>query len=169
MADEKSKPSTNNQLVGGAVRGFLKQHNASVSGLFKAGRGARKASQAELELAVTVIMVDIANSDQDFCANEYAIIQNSMRRLFNTDKTRVMKLVAEAKQLIANMRGATSYRELLRDALDDQQKHAVLECVRDLIDADGSQDGFEVYLKQRLRATLGLPESDDDKADPKDS
>ncbi|WKZ57968.1 MAG: TerB family tellurite resistance protein [Bdellovibrionota bacterium] len=162
--DQKGKPSAGNQLVGNTVRGFIKQHNASVSSLLHTGRGVKKVSRDEIELAVTVVMVDIANSDQNFCTNEYVMIQNGLRRLFGTDKTKVPKLVQEAKQIIANMRGATSFRETLRDGLDIQQKLAVVECINELIDADGAQDGFEIYLKQRLRAALGLP--DDDAATP---
>ena len=113
----------------------------------------------ELEVALAVLLVDLASCDDNFEPQEFTVIQEGLSRLFGTSKEEVSSLVNQAKTILANLRGSTSSAELLHEHLSDEQKEAVLCVIDQVIDADGVEDGFEVYLRHKFRDLLGLPES----------
>lgn len=163
MGDPKDFEAKNNQfgpptrhLVNTTVNGFISQHNRSVNTLFKGRKGLKGAPKNELELALTVLLVDIASADQHFDACEYTKIELGLRRVFGTTKNEVVPLVNQAKQVMANMRGTSTFTTLLRENLTDELKHTVFEVIGDVIDADGVQDGFEIYLREKFAEALGL-------------
>lgn len=112
---------------------------------------------SELELALAVVLVDLAGCDQTFAPNEYQAISGGLRRLFSTPKERVQALVNQANVALANLRGTSRFTALLRENLDEDEKKAVMESIDDLIDADGGEDGFETYLRNKLSDALGMP------------
>jgi len=116
----------------------------------------RKVSVADLELAFTVLLVDIASCDQNFEPNEYLIIGAGLRRLFGTSKDKVQSLVNQANTIMKNLRGTSRYAAFLRDNLDIQEKKAVMEVVDELIMSDGAEEGFERYLRTKLADLLGV-------------
>lgn len=116
----------------------------------------RKVPVQDLELAFTVLLVDMASSDQNFEQSEYIMIGSGLRRLFGTSKDRVRGLVNQANTIISNLRGTSRYAALLRDNLNDDEKKAVMETVDELIFSDGSEDGFERYLRTKLADLLGV-------------
>ena len=114
----------------------------------------------DLELALTVILVDLASSDQKFEPQEYQIINAALYRLFGTPRDKVQKLVNQATLVLANLRGTTRYAELLRDHLDLEHKQLIIQMMDDLILADGEQDGFEIYLRHKFLDILGFEEAE---------
>ena len=115
-----------------------------------------KAKKPELELALAVLLVDLASCDQNFDPKEYAVIQNSLVGLFGTSKEQVQQLVNQANLVLANMRGVNKFADLLKDNLTDDEKHAIFNIIEDVIKADGQEDGFEVYLREKFKTLLGI-------------
>jgi uncharacterized tellurite resistance protein B-like protein len=113
-------------------------------------------SVQELELALTVLLVDLASCDQNFDQDEYQIISQGLMRVFGTSKEGISKLVNQANLVIANLRGTTKFAELLRDNLDNEKKASVMEIIDEIIAADGVEDGFETYLRSKLSGILGI-------------
>ncbi len=113
-------------------------------------------SVQELELALTVLLVDLASCDQNFDQDEYQIISQGLMRVFGTSKEGISKLVNQANLVIANLRGTTKFAELLRDNLDSEKKSVVMEVIDEIIAADGVEDGFETYLRSKLCGILGI-------------
>lgn len=144
-----------NDFIGSTIDSIFAQHNKS------AGNAAFKSKNSverhQLEVALTVILVDLASADQSFESREYFIIENGLRRLFGTPKLEVSKLVAEAQSALANLRGTGKFTTELKDTLTLEQKKVAMEVIDDVISADGVLDGFEIYLRNRFAASLGLP------------
>ena len=118
----------------------------------------------ELEVALTVILVDLAGADGNFDQSEYSVIGNGLARVFGTAKDEVTALVNQAQIILQGMRGTGSQAAVLKEHLNHEEKIAVMDVIDDLIASDGVEDGFETYLRAKTADQLGLP-TDFDAAD----
>lgn len=118
----------------------------------------------QLEVALAVILVDMASCDGSFDQSEYNIIMSGLMSVFGTPKDEISGLVNQAKVQLQGMRGTNSSAAILKKYLDDDEKKAVVEIIDDLIASDGVEDGFETYLRAKTVDLLGLP-PDFDKED----
>ena len=112
----------------------------------------------QLELALTVLLVDLAACDDKFQPEEYHLIANGLRRLFGTTRHQVQALVNQATQVLRNLRGTSNFAALLKENLSDEERLAIMEIIDELIHSDGVVDGFEVYLRHKLTDLLGINE-----------
>jgi uncharacterized tellurite resistance protein B-like protein len=128
---------------------------------------ASKAVQHELEYALTVLLVELASSDQNFDQEEYHTICLSLQRVFDTDRTKAREFINRATVSLAQVRGTTSYAKTLRDNLPLEQREAIIDVIEELIAADGQMDPFEVYHRNRIKHIL-LPEENDDDDEEED-
>ena len=113
-------------------------------------------SRTELELAVVVLLVDLASCDQNFDPQEYEVIVNGLRRLFGTQRHEVRALVNQANLLLSSLRGPAKFAELLAKALSVEQKNQVMEVIDECIMADSIEDGYETYLRHKFAEMLGI-------------
>lgn len=140
----------------------------TISGIFQNHQEAFKPKQpirtksgaslqkSELELALTVLLVDLASADQSFDPQEYHVITDGLRRVFGTTKSEVQALINQATTVLSNLRGVSRFATLLKDNLDHEQKQAIMEIIEQVIQADGVEDGFETYLRHKLAGMLGM-------------
>lgn len=119
-----------------------------------------KVSQHQLELALSVLLVELASSDEGFAQKEYQVIVLALHRVFGVARDRAQRLVNEAVTILKNLRGTAEYALLLREHLSSEELSLVARCMDDVIEADGVQDGFELYHRRRFRELLGLPADD---------
>lgn len=110
----------------------------------------------DLELAVAVLLVDLASCDQNFDQQEYEAIVNGLKRMFGTQRHEVRALINEATVLLQDLRGPTRFAELLRDNLPAEQKQKIMEIIDETIQADSVEDGFETYLRHKFADMLGI-------------
>ena len=113
-----------------------------------------KVDLRELELSVTVLMVELASSDQNFDQEEYQVICMGLKRLFDTDRSRARELINQANAVLSQMRGTSVFAYQLRDHLSREQRSVVLDMIDELISSDGVEDGFETYHRNRVKAIL---------------
>ena len=132
---------------------FLPQDSSFINGSIKRKGGA---SKKDLEVAFTVLLVDLATCDQNFDPREYQVISHALMNLFGTTPQQVKELINRAQLVIQNLRGTSKFAELLRENLDLDQKKAILQVIDNVIDADDAEDGFETYLKHKFRDLLGF-------------
>jgi uncharacterized tellurite resistance protein B-like protein len=111
----------------------------------------------ELEYALTVLLVELASSDENFDQEEYHTIMLSLQRIFNTDRSKVKEYVNRATVSISQVRGTTAYARLLRDNLSLEDRKIITDIISELISSDGKHDPFEVYHQNRIKHIL-LPE-----------
>lgn len=115
-----------------------------------------ESTKADLELALAVILVDIASTDEAFDPSEYEVISRGLKELFGSTKDRVQQLVNQSRQILDSLRGTSKYTTMLRDGLSDTEKKEILSIIDDLVAADGKEDPFEVYMKSRIAKALGF-------------
>lgn len=110
----------------------------------------------EVELAVTVLLVDLASSDQDFEIAEYNAILVGLKKLFGTTSEQVKSLINQATLILKNLRGTSKFTEQIKTTLSTQERQKVMQIVDEVISADGFEDGYETYLRQRIGENLGI-------------
>ena len=113
----------------------------------------------DLEVALAVLLVDLASCDQVFNPKEYNVISLGLRRLFGCTKEQVTALVNQATQIISGLRGTQQFAEVLRDSLSAEDKQIILEIIDEIILADGKEDGFEIFLREKFKSVLGISNS----------
>ncbi|MCB0328125.1 MAG: TerB family tellurite resistance protein [Bdellovibrionales bacterium] len=113
-------------------------------------------AKRDIELAVTVLLVDLASSDQDFDPAEYQVIVRGLMRMFGTPKHEVSALVNQAQNVLRNMRGIGRFGATLKDNLSLDERETVMDVIEEVIAADGVEDDYEIFLRQKLKGLLGL-------------
>ena len=146
----------NNQLLNQTISDIFVGHNRLLPETKQLRIKNRKAPKKELELACAVLLVDLASCDENFDMPEYHVIVNGLMRTFGTGKTEVSALIHRAKAALSNLRGTSSFANLLKENLSEDQRKALGEIIEDLINADGVVAGFEVYLKNKYADLLGI-------------
>ncbi len=104
----------------------------------------------DLEIALTVLLVDLASCDQNFDQKEYQVISNGLYRMFGTTRAQVQKLVNQAMLTINGMRGVDHFAKLLKTSLPEEDKQIVLDLIKEIIHADDVEDTFELYLQKKF-------------------
>lgn len=116
----------------------------------------RPIEKYELELALTVILVDVASCDGNFEQSEYQIICSSLRTILGTSRTEMSKLINQAQLALGNLRGISRYAKLICDHLELRERQFIIEAVEKVIMADGREDGFETYMRHKLTELLAI-------------
>ncbi|MCI5064170.1 TerB family tellurite resistance protein [bacterium] len=123
-------------------------------------RSQPKIHQRDLELAVTVLLVDLASADQEFDQTEYQVIVHGLMRMFGTKKHEVSALVNQAQTALQNMRGISRFGDLLRSNLPEEERLVIMDIIEEVIQADGVEDDYEIFLRQKLKGLLGLQQAE---------
>ena len=113
----------------------------------------------DIEVALAVLLVDLASCDQTFNPAEYQIISKGLRRLFGASKEQVTALVNQANQIISSMRSTQTFLDSVKESLSREDKLIVMELIEEIIQADGKVDDFEIYLREKFRDALGLTQN----------
>lgn len=113
-------------------------------------------TKAELELALTVLLVDLAQSDQNFDTTEYQVIVDGVHRIFGSNALQVKALVNQAMLVLKDLRGTERFGSLLKENLTGDQRLAIMEVVGEVINSDGAEDGFEKYIRYKISSVLGI-------------
>lgn len=116
----------------------------------------KKVSKRDLELALTVILVDLASADQNFDMQEYNTICSALNRLFGTNPIETKNLINQATLVIKNLRGTSKYAALLKEYLSVEERQKIMSVVDEVICADGVEDGFETYLRHKFAEILQI-------------
>ena len=109
-----------------------------------------------IELAVAILLVDLASIDQNFDMEEFSVIRDGLNRIFGTTGDEVSKLVNQATLVLRNLRGTSKFAEVLRDSLSNEDKKEIINLIDQVIAADSKMDDYEVYLKHKFADLLGL-------------
>lgn len=122
-------------------------------------QGASSNSPMELALAVAVVLVEVASLDESLDKFERSIIHSGLQSLFKLSEQEVSQIVLTARNQIATLRGSSAEAQILSDSLDAMSKRRVGQLVDDLLNTHGGPQGFEIFLRKKLRDALGLPDS----------
>ena len=151
---ETGKPKNN--LSGNAYQSIFQASDRAAGTELSFSQALKDVSKDELALALTVLLVDVASADGDFKQTEYEVISSGLHRLFGTGKDQVQRFVNQAQQILGSLRGTSKYSDLLKTNLDDADRKLVFSVIQELIEADGQEDPFEVYLRSKLAKALDI-------------
>jgi uncharacterized tellurite resistance protein B-like protein len=117
------------------------------------------APKADVEFALTLLLVELASADNDFAPEEYNMIVRGLEKVFGTSRQQTTALIERAKTTLSNFRGTTEFAELLRQHTNEEERKIILTVIDDVMNADGIQDGFEIYHRHRFASLLGVSPS----------
>jgi uncharacterized tellurite resistance protein B-like protein len=121
-------------------------------------KATRSARPIDVQLATAMILVEVASSDHMIDRFEKSVIHNGLKSIFRISDENAAGLLAKARSALSSMRSSSSEASMLKDHLDSATKRAVANTIDTLIRCNGVVDTMEVYLRQRFRALLGLPD-----------
>lgn len=112
----------------------------------------------DIPLATAIVLLEIASSDHIVDKFEKSVIHNGLKSIFRISDQAAAGLLVQAKGALASMRSSSAEASVLKEMLDPASKKAVANLIDSLIRCNGVVDSMEVYLRQRFRALLGLPD-----------
>ncbi|MBX7143908.1 MAG: TerB family tellurite resistance protein [Oligoflexia bacterium] len=146
-----------NEIFRSTITSIFDNHNNVIDrGFTRKSATKTGLKKNDLELALAVLLVDLASCDQNFEMREYNIIQNGLRRIFGTTKDEVTKLINQANTTLKNLRGSSRFAAQLKENLDENARKAIFEVIEEVIAADGVEDGFETYMRHKFADLLGI-------------
>lgn len=132
----------------------LFQNNQKLTQKDKSKRSIPQSKKRELELALAVLLVDLASADQSFDMSEYNTIATGLQRVFSTSPKEISSLINQANLILKNLRGTSKFAQLLRESLSTEERQLVMDVIDEVISADGVEDGFETYLRHKFADLL---------------
>ncbi|MCU0624256.1 MAG: TerB family tellurite resistance protein [Gemmatimonadaceae bacterium] len=114
------------------------------------------ARPADVRLAACALLVELAQADGEFSADERHVIANALKRHFGLDEAGVASLMAEAE---AAVKGSVDHFTFTREVLqgfDLGQRMVLAEIMWSVILADGTLADHEAYLVRKLANLLEL-------------
>ena len=124
----------------------------------KEAQNKSKSKNVDIPLATAIVLLEVASSDHIVDKFEKSVIHNGLKSIFRISDQAAANLLIQAKTALGNMRSSSAEASMLRDMLDAGSKRAVANLIDSLIRCNGVVDTMEVYLRQRFRALLGLPD-----------
>jgi len=104
--------------------------------------------------AIAVLLAEVAMIDQNFDEQEYGFIFTHLEKHFELTQKEVKGLIEYGSSLISNLQSTELFSKHLKENLSLEDRNKLMNVLESLIQADGVEHGFEIYLKERLQTTL---------------
>jgi uncharacterized tellurite resistance protein B-like protein len=128
----------------------------------KRGRRAPKevtpASDKDIAICTAIILLELASADSPVSRFERALITNGIIHLFRVSEESAIFIVKEGENYLRNMTSSSLEAERLRAELNPAFLKVIGELMDKVICTDGEVSEMELYLRNRFRMILGLPE-----------
>ena len=111
-------------------------------------------------LAVGTLLVEAAQSDGAFEDHERAVIDTFLAAMFDLDAAAAAALRAEAEVAQANASDLVRFTRVIKTALDEDERIAVLEALWRVVLSDGDRHPREDALLRRLAPLLAVSDRD---------
>jgi len=109
-----------------------------------------------LQIATCVLLLEMANSDDQFTDDEKARITMILKGRFGLDDNRVSDLLELTRRQIDKSLDLHAFAKLINQNYDESQKIAVIEMIWEVIYADGQLSAYEDYLVHKYHKMLDL-------------
>ena len=121
------------------------------------GEGSSPYSDSSIQLALTVMLVDVALVDNDFDDDEYRAIHHVLRAKLGIDSPEAHELISEAREVVKqSTEEVESFSTFLLSRLNETEREKLVIDLVELMGTDGVIHPFEVDLKLRYEKLLGL-------------
>ena len=117
------------------------------------------AGQDKIRISTCVIMLEVAGSDNEFTADEKAIIVDALGREFVLDKDDVNDLMEQARRKADESVDTWGFTNTLKQSLSEEERIRILESIWRIIYSDNHLSQHEDSLVHKLSYLLGLTHS----------
>lgn len=114
----------------------------------------------DAQLALAALLVRIARSDGDYADDEIARIDRILARRHGLSPFEAAKLRVEAETLEAEAPDTVRFTRALKDAVDYEDRIALVETLWEVVLADGVRDHEEDALLRMVAPMLGVNDRD---------
>jgi len=112
--------------------------------------------QDRLQLAVAVLLLEMAHADRELAPLEEKLVGDLLRRRFGLDDTGVAELIASAEKKRTESFDLHQFTRLINEHFTPEEKLEVMEGLWRLVYADGELDRYEDALARQLAGLLHL-------------
>ena len=117
-------------------------------------------SEPDARVALAALMVRVARSDGNYAPSEKARIDAVLARRYALEAEAVRELRARAEELEAEAPDTVRFTRAIKDAVDLEDRIAVIEALWAVVLADGERDAEEDSLLRLLANLLGIGDRD---------
>ncbi|MCZ6553804.1 MAG: TerB family tellurite resistance protein [SAR324 cluster bacterium] len=130
-----------------------------LKGLLAGGSKPEEKARPDLKVATAAILLEVAESDQDFAPEEHAVIVSMLGERFDLDPGEVNALIEEAQRQRAGHPDLWPFTHAIGQVYRPDEKLELLVMVWRVIFADGRLDPYEDQLAHRLERMLSINHS----------
>ena len=113
-------------------------------------------SQDKIRIATCIVLLEIANADDEFTPDEKAVIGTILKERFGLSGVEVETLMHEASRRIAASIDTWSLTRILAESLTEAERIEIMESVWRVIYTDGQLSGHEDSLVHKVSFLLEL-------------
>lgn len=108
----------------------------------------------EIQLASAVLLIEAARADHQQDREEMRTVERLLRNHFNLTPEETSALTRMASEQVDHLIALQSFTRQLTDALDEQERGALVGMLWEVIYADGRVDRWEEHLVRRVADLL---------------
>ena len=112
--------------------------------------------EQRLQLAVCVLLLEVAHADGEFTAAERARIEESLGRHFGLEPAALHDLMTRAEPQRAEAADLHQFTSVVSRDYDEGQRMVLAEVLWSIVFADGTLSNHESYLMHKLGNLLDL-------------
>jgi uncharacterized tellurite resistance protein B-like protein len=129
-----------------------------LKGLLHVGKS-KAGAPADPRVATCAILLEMAESDDDFDPQERGLIESMLQAHFGLDEGQVRGLIAQTEQARAHASDLFPFTHAIAEQYTPEQKLSLLVMVWRVIFADGRLNPYEDQLAHRLQRMLSVNHS----------
>ena len=138
---------------------LMKKLKQLIAAPAKGLKGGRRAESPDPLVASCAILLEMAESDQDFASEERSLIESLLQEKFALSAEEVRALIAQTEQARARATDLFPFTHAIAESYTPEQKRTLLVMVWRVIFADGRLNPFEDQLAHRLQRMLAVNHS----------
>lgn len=127
-----------------------------LAGLLSLAGNHQQDDQERIEVAVAVVLLEMAHADHNFVRDEQQLIEGLLARQFSLSLDAAEELLELAEQVRSNSFDLQQFTSLINQGFSHEEKLAVMETLWRIVYADGVLDKYEDALARQLASLLRL-------------
>lgn len=114
----------------------------------------------ELRLAAAALLVEAAEGDGEFDAEERRVIQARLSAHFGLSEPETSALIASAEAAVAADHQLLPYTRVIKNRFDEAERIRLVEMLWEVVYADGQAHDFEASLLRRIAGLIYVDDRD---------
>jgi uncharacterized tellurite resistance protein B-like protein len=134
------------------LKSVFDSHGASQSGIVED-------DTQRIRIATAVILLEVANSDDEFSDTERDTVVSILKDNFRLSNEEVTELLAVSNKEREGSVDMWHFANIINENYTEQEKYTVMENIWRVIYADGRLDKYEDHIVHKLATILRIPHS----------